>query len=71
MVRRVGEAAELMGAAGLEEIPLAAVPPGGRPLIPTAGFRIHPDGATASAPPPRLDEDRAEILAWLAEPVDR
>jgi len=71
MVRRVGEAADLMGAAGLEQIPLPTVPAGGRPLIPTAGFNIHPDGPAASAPPPRLDENRAEILAWLAEPVTR
>jgi crotonobetainyl-CoA:carnitine CoA-transferase CaiB-like acyl-CoA transferase len=71
MVRRVGEAAELMGAAGLEQIALGDVPPGGRPTIPGAGFGIHPDGPTVSAAPPRLDEDRAAILAWLAEPVTR
>ncbi len=71
MVRRVGEAAELVGAAGLEQIPLAAVPPGGRPMIPTTGFSIQPDGPAASAAPPRLDENRAEILAWLADTVRR
>jgi CoA:oxalate CoA-transferase len=71
MVRRVGEAAELMGASGLERIPLSAVPSGGRSMIPNAGFNIEPDGPGASAAPPRLDENRAEILAWLAEPVNR
>jgi CoA:oxalate CoA-transferase len=70
MVRRVGEAAELAGSAGLEQIPIA-VPPGGRPMVPTAGFSVNPDGPAVAAPPPRLDEHRAEILAWLAEPVDR
>jgi len=65
MVRRVGEAAELMGDGGLERVVLETVPPGGRPVIPNAGFRIHPGGSTTAAVPPKLDGDRAEILAWL------
>jgi CoA:oxalate CoA-transferase len=69
MVRRVGEATELVGEAGLERLALGFVPPGGRPFIPTAGFHMVPDGPSASHPPPRLDQDRDEILAWLAEPV--
>ena len=71
MVRRVGEAAELMGAKGLAQVGLPNVAPGGRAMIPTTGFDMSPDGPAASAPPPRLDENRAEILAWLAEPVSR
>ncbi len=71
MVRRVGEAAQLMGPAGLEHIPFAEAPPGGQPMIPTTGFSIEPEGPGVAGPPPRLDGNRAEILAWLAEPADR
>ena len=71
MVRRVGEAAELMGDAGFEAIELRATPPGGRSVMPNAGFHMHPGSSPASAAPPPLDGDRDEILAWLAEPPAR
>ena len=69
MVRRVGEAAALVGEGALQDIELGGVPPSGRGAVPNAGFRIAPDGPAARGAPPRLDQDREEILAWLAEPV--
>jgi CoA:oxalate CoA-transferase len=69
MVRRVGEAAALVGEGALQDIELGGVPPSGRGAVPNAGFRIAPDGPAAQGAPPRLDQDREEILAWLAEPV--
>ena len=69
MVRRVGEAAALVSDGALQDIELGGVPASGRAAVPNAGFRIAPDGPAAQGAPPRLDQDRAEILAWLAEPV--
>ncbi len=63
MVRRVGEAAELMGEGGLERIALGAATGG----IPNAGFRLSPSGSSVPARAPQLDGDRADILAWLEE----
>lgn len=71
MVRRVGEAAELVGKGGLQRIALEPIPPNGKCEIPSAGFNMVPDGPAVSEPPPKLDQDRKEILAWLAEPVGR
>jgi crotonobetainyl-CoA:carnitine CoA-transferase CaiB-like acyl-CoA transferase len=67
MVRRVGEAAELMGDSGFETVDLGTLPVGGRAAIPNAGFRIDPSAPGGPTAPPRLDGDRADILAWLAE----
>mgnify|MGYP005849917333 CR=1 FL=1 len=64
MVRRVGEAAALVGEGALQDIALDGVPGNGRGAV-----RMTPDGPAAQGPPPRLDQDREEILAWLAEPV--
>ena len=69
MVRRVGEAAALMGEGALQDIALGGVPATGRGAVPNAGFRMLPDGPAAQGAPPRLDQDREEVLAWLAEPV--
>ena len=69
MVRRVGEAAALMGEGALQDIALGGVPAPGRGAVPNAGFRMLPDGPAAQGAPPRLDQDREEVLAWLAEPV--
>lgn len=69
MVRRVGEAAALVSDGALQDIELGGVPASGRATVPNAGFRIAPDGPAAHGAPPRLDQDREEILAWLAEPV--
>jgi CoA:oxalate CoA-transferase len=69
MVRRVGEATELVGNGGLQQLALRSLREDGRGEIPSAGFNMVPDGPLVSEPPPRLDEHREEILAWLAEPV--
>lgn len=68
MVRRVSEAAAILGDRALHELALSTVPSTGRAAIPTAGFRMEPAGPGTHEPAPRLDEDRKEILAWLAEP---
>lgn len=62
VVRRVDEAAALAGPGAL--LPLA-IPGVGEVSVPNAGFRMAEGGPGTDAPPPRLDADRAEILAWL------
>lgn len=70
MVREVGEAVDLphLLARGAK-LPLK-VPglPDGREevAIVNAGFLMSGDGPGVDAPPPRLDEHREQILAWLA-----
>ena len=71
MVRRVGEAAELVGTGGLQRLALEALPPNGKSEIPGAGFNMVPDGSAVTEPPLKRDQHREEILAWLAEPVGR
>ena len=66
MIRRVDEAVELCSSAGLLDIALDAGPGTGRIAVPNAGFRMEPGAPGTSEPPPRIDEHRAEILAWLA-----
>ncbi len=66
MVRRVDEAAALAGAGALMPVTIPGLPGGDETRIPGAGFRMRPDGPHAPPPPPRLDQHRAEILAWLA-----
>ena len=34
--------------------------------VPNAGFHMEPGQPGTTAPPPHIDENRAEILAWLA-----
>ena len=66
MVRRVDEAAALAGEGALVPLSIPGLPGDGQIAIPGAGFRMTPDGpGSASPPPPRLDADRNEILAWL------
>jgi CoA:oxalate CoA-transferase len=69
MVRRVDEAAALAGARALLPLPIAGVPGGAQAQIPGAGFRMTPDGPGTSEPPPKLDEHREEVLAWLAQTI--
>ena len=71
MVRRVGEAAELVGKGGLHELALRSIGPERTSRIPSAGFNMVPAGTSVSDPPPQLDQDREEILAWLTEPIGR
>lgn len=65
MVRRVDEAAALAGEGALLALPIPGIPEGAQVRIPGAGFRMAPGGPGIDAPPPRLDEHREEILAWL------
>ena len=46
-------------------IEVAQLPDGAGCEILNAGFSLSGDGPGVSAPPPRLDEHRAEILDWL------
>jgi crotonobetainyl-CoA:carnitine CoA-transferase CaiB-like acyl-CoA transferase len=67
MVRRVDEAAVLAGAGSLLDLTIPGLPGGEAVRIPGAGFRMSEGGPGTDQPPPRLDQHRAEILAWLAE----
>ena len=68
MVRRVDEAAALAGDGAMLDLAVPGLPDGEAVRIPGAGFRMAPDGPGCTAPPPRLDADRAAILAWLDLP---
>ncbi|WOF45448.1 CoA transferase [Sphingopyxis indica] len=65
MVRKVDEAVAMAGPDALLNIAIEGIPGAGTVSIPNAGFRMTPDGPGTAAPPPRLDADRADILAWL------
>jgi len=69
MVRRVSEAAGLAGDGALHQLALPSAPAAGKAAIPNAGFRMIPAGPEIHEGAPRLDADREEILAWLAETV--
>ncbi|MXO66747.1 CaiB/BaiF CoA transferase family protein [Altericroceibacterium endophyticum] len=66
MIRRVDEAAALSGPGALLDIDIPGLPVEGKVAVPNAGFRMTPDGPGTDVPPPRKDENREEILAWLA-----
>lgn len=66
MVRRVDEAADLAGDAALIELAIPGLPEESV-RIPGAGYRVAGQAAVEVGAPPRLDADRANILAWLAE----
>ncbi len=68
MVRRVDEAAALAGDGALLALPIPGIPGGAEVRIPGAGFRMVPNGPDNAEPPPRLDQHREEILAWLGSP---
>jgi CoA:oxalate CoA-transferase len=69
MIREVGEAVSLPHVAerGLR-LPLhvPGLPGDADVAVLNAGFRLGVDGPGTTAPPPRLDEHRDEILRWLA-----
>jgi CoA:oxalate CoA-transferase len=70
MVRDIGEAASLPHLIERGVILPISIPglPGAEDVkIVNAGFRMEQGGPHVSAPPPRLDEHRADILAWLKE----
>ena len=68
MVRRVAEAASLSGEGALLDIDIPGLPIDGTVAVPNAGFRMEPDGPGTNEPPPRKDQDRDQILAWLDSP---
>ena len=65
MVRRVDEAVDLARAGAMVPVALSEAADADRVDIPGPGFRLHPDHAGASGPPPRLDQHRQQILDWL------
>lgn len=65
LVRRVDEAAALAGPGALLPLTIPDLPGTPDLAIPNAGFRMAGAEPGTAAPPPRLDADRAEILAWL------
>jgi crotonobetainyl-CoA:carnitine CoA-transferase CaiB-like acyl-CoA transferase len=67
MVRRVDEAAGLCDPAALLDVHLPNVPGNGHVTVPNAGFRMTPGNPGTSQPPPTIDGNRDEILAWLEE----
>lgn len=66
MVRRVDEAAALAGEDALISVAVEGLPGDGAVRLPGTGFHMEP-GHIATDAPPRLDQHRAEILAWLEE----
>ena len=67
MVRRVDEAAQLCDPAALLDVHLPGVPGNGHVAVPNAGFRMTPGNPGTSQPPPTIDGNRDEILAWLEQ----
>lgn len=65
-VRRVSEAAQLCRPDALLPLAIAGIPGGGNVAVPNVGFRMQPGSPGVNVPPPRLDENREEILQWLA-----
>ena len=65
-IRHVGEAVELAGEGALLDLEIPGLPEGAGGRVPNAGFRMQPGQPGTDVPPPRLDENREEILAWLA-----
>jgi len=67
MVRTVDEATELAGEGALLSARIDGLPDTGEVRFANAGFRMAPSAPGTNQPPPRLDGNRDEILAWLAE----
>ncbi|MFB0610719.1 CaiB/BaiF CoA transferase family protein [Aurantiacibacter poecillastricola] len=64
-VRHVNEAAELGSSSALLDLDLEGLPEGCRATVPNAGFRMEPGQPGTQEAPPRLDENREDILKWL------
>lgn len=65
MVRSVDEAAALSSPSAMLKLAVPGLPVDSAVSIPNAGFAMEPAGPGTSRPPPQLDGDRSEILAWL------
>jgi len=68
-IRRVGEAAQLCQPDSLLEIEIDGIPCEGTVAVPNAGFRMSPGQPGTHEPPPRINQHRDEILAWLESDV--
>ncbi|MFV0643934.1 MAG: CaiB/BaiF CoA transferase family protein [Sphingomonadaceae bacterium] len=68
MVRSVDEASAMAGENAILSIPAQNSPYANEIRIPNAGFRMETGSPGVDAPPPRLDENRTEILDWLGMP---
>ncbi len=66
MVRSVDEAAALADERAFQKMAIPGLPERENISIPSAGFHMVPDGPSVPAAPPRLDQDRADIMKWLA-----
>jgi crotonobetainyl-CoA:carnitine CoA-transferase CaiB-like acyl-CoA transferase len=64
-IRHVSEAATLCRPEALLEVEVTGLPAGDRIAVPGIGFRMSPGEPGTNEPPPWLDENRGEILAWL------
>jgi crotonobetainyl-CoA:carnitine CoA-transferase CaiB-like acyl-CoA transferase len=67
MIRRVDEAAALCSPSSLMEISGLSLPTANAVSVPNAGFRMEPGSPGTHEPPPQIDGNREEILAWLEE----
>ncbi|MGX7896621.1 CaiB/BaiF CoA transferase family protein [Tsuneonella sp. HG222] len=65
MIRTVNEAVEMASDASLLHVPIPGIPQISTLAIPNAGFNMTPGAPGTNEPPPRLDQHREEILAWL------
>ena len=65
-IRHVSEAADLCRADALLHVAIEGLPTGVEVAVPSLGFRMEPGAPGTTAPPPWLDENREEILEWLA-----
>lgn len=65
-IRHVSEATELSGNGAILDIDLEGYPGAGKVSVPNAGFRMEPGSPGTSEPPPHIDQNRDEILRWLA-----
>ncbi len=65
-IRHVSEATDLCGKDAILDIDQADWPGAPGVSVPNAGFRMEPGSPGTTQAPPRLDENREEILQWLA-----
>jgi 6-phospho-beta-glucosidase len=56
---------ELARPGALLDLVVQGLPDGGRIAVPNVGFRMDPGAPGTDQPPPRLDQNREEILQWL------
>ncbi len=65
-IRHVSEAAQLCRPEALLDVKIDGLPGGGKGAVPGIGFRMTPGEPGTNDPPPWLNQDREEILQWLA-----